>query len=79
MNLEADIKWIEKELREVKDPAFIEFIKTIFQNRKNETHSEGISIEEYNRELEEAERDIEAGNFYTSNEVKEMMQQWGRK
>ena len=79
MNLEADIKWIAKELREVKDPTFIEFIKTILQNRNHDSQQEKVSIEQYNKEVEEAEKDIEAGNFYTSQEVKEMMQKWGRK
>lgn len=78
MNIEADIKWIEKELREVKDPVFIEFIKTIFQNRKNEIHSEGISIEEYNREIEEALKDIEEGRVHSHEEVRNLIEQWGK-
>lgn len=79
MNLEADIKWITKELQKVKDPDFLGFIKTILQGRKEETQKESISIDEYNREIEEADKDIETGNFYTSQEVEKMMSQWGRK
>lgn len=79
MNLEADIRWIAKELREVKDPVYIEFIKNILRSRKENSLQERTSIEMYNTEIDEAEKDIEAGNFYTSKEVEEMMQQWGRK
>lgn len=79
MNLEADIQWIAKELREVNDPAFLEFIKNMIRDRNEESGHERISIQSYNREIEEAEKDIEAGNFYTSQEVKGIMEQWGRK
>ena len=79
MDLQADIKWILKELKDVKDPTFIEAIKNMLKYRKKVSNSERISIEQYNKELDESIADIEAGNYHTHNEVKAMMQQWGRK
>ncbi|WP_430909727.1 addiction module protein [Maribacter sp. 2-571] len=34
MDLDADIKWIRKELKEVKDPTLIEAFKNLLQYRK---------------------------------------------
>lgn len=79
MDLDADIKWVVKELQQIKDPAFIEVIKDILKNRKYKMQSDRISIEQYNKEIEEAEKDIEAGNFYTLEEVRELSEKWGRK
>lgn len=78
MNLQADIKWIVKELQGVQGPDFIKAIKSLLQYRAKK-QPEGIGIEQYNREIEEAEKDIEAGNFYTLQEVKKIAGQWGRK
>lgn len=79
MDLDADIKWVVKELQQIKDPAFIEVIKDILKNRKYKMQSDRISIEQYNKEIEEAEKDIEAGNFYTLEEVRKLSEKWGRK
>lgn len=79
MDLDADIKWVVKELQQIKDPAFIEVIKDILKNRKHKMQSDRISIEQYNKEIEEAEKDIEAGNFYTLEEVRKLSEKWGRK
>lgn len=38
-----------------------------------------ISIEQYNKEIEDSIADIETGDYHTQDEVKEMIQQWGRK
>jgi len=35
-----------------------------------------VSIEQYNIELDEAEARIEAGEYYTQDEVEEMAQKW---
>ncbi len=78
MNLRADIKWIHEEIDKVQDPTFLEAIKNMLIYRSKVSH-ERISIEEYNKEIEEAERAIEEGNFYTIDEVRKMAAQWGRK
>ena len=79
MDLQADIKWILKELKDVKDPTFIEAIKNMLRYRKKVSTTERISIEQYNKELDESIADIEAGRVHSHEEVKAMMQQWGRK
>ena len=35
-----------------------------------------VSIEQYNKELDEAEADIEAGNYYTTDEARKIASQW---
>jgi len=49
-------------------------IKTFIKGRK--TENERISIEQYNRELEEAERQIEQGNFITQEDLEKEMKIW---
>lgn len=77
MSLQADLKWIHKELDNVTDPTFIEAIKSMLKYSKK-ISSERISIEQYNKEIDEAERDIENGNYYTQEEVEKMAKEWGR-
>lgn len=78
MNLQADLKWIHQELDNVKDPTLIEVFKNMLKYRKK-VSSERISIEQYNKELEASEKEIEAGNFYTHEQVRKIASQWGRK
>ncbi len=79
MDIKADLKWIQKELKGVKDPTFIEAIKNMLQYRKKVYSEERISIEQYNKELDESIADIKAGNFHTHEEVKTMIQEWGKR
>lgn len=78
MDIQADLKWIQQELNQVKDPIFIEAIKNMLKYR-NKVSTERISIEQYNNELEASEKEIEAGNFYTQEQVKESLKRWGKK
>ncbi len=75
MDIKADLKWIQKELKEVKDPTFIEAIKNMLQYRKN-VSTERISIEQYNKELDESIAQVERGEFYTQEEVEKMAKEW---
>ena len=77
MDLQADIEWISQELKTVKDPTLIEAFKNMLKYRRNVTESsERISIEQYNKEIDEAEEDIEAGNYYTTDEARKIANQW---
>jgi hypothetical protein len=40
--------------------------------------SERISLEQYNKELDEAEADIESGNYYTMEEARKIASKWGK-
>ena len=78
MDLNADIKWIRKELKEVKDPTLIEAFKNLLQYRKK-VMPERISVEQYNKELDESIAQIERGEFYTHEEVGERIKKWAKK
>jgi len=77
MDLQAELKWIHQELDNVKDPTLIEVFKNMLKYRKK-VSSERISIEQYNKELEASEKEIESGDFYTHEQAKNKASQWGR-
>lgn len=76
MNLQADIKWILKELQEVKDPTFIEIIKGMLKYRKKVSEAQHVSIEQYNIEIDEAIEEIEKGEYYTNEEAQKIANKW---
>jgi len=77
MNLQADIKWISEELKTLKDPILIEAFKSMLKYRKNLTQSsKRISIEQYNKEIDEAIERVEKGEFYTLEEAEKIMDKW---
>lgn len=81
MDLQAEIKWIQSELNEVKDPTFIKAIKNMIKYRRKVTASstERISVEQYNLELDQSEKEIESGHYYTQDQVEKIAGKWGRK
>ena len=77
MDLQADIKWISQELKTVKDPTLIEAFKNMLKYRRSVTQSsERISIEQYNKEVNEAIARVENGEFYTQEEAEKIMDKW---
>jgi len=76
MDLQADIKWIQKELDEVKDATLLQAIKNILKYRNKETSPKRISIEQYNKEIDEANVRIDNGEFYTQEEAEKIMDKW---
>ena len=46
---------------------------------KETKESKRISLEQYNKEIDASIADIEAGNYHTHEEVKEMVKQWGKR
>ena len=52
-----------------------EQLESVLKNGIKES-SERISLEQYNKELDEAEADIEAGNYYTIEEARKIASQW---
>jgi hypothetical protein len=69
MTLDRELNAYIKRLNEVQRKSLLEFIKTLFPFGENE---ESISMEQYNRELEEADAAIERGEYSTNEEVFEM-------
>lgn len=79
MDYQAEIKWIETALLESKDPTFIRAVKNMIQSMrkvKQSMSTERISIEQYNRELDESIAQIKRGEFYTQEEVEKMAKEW---
>lgn len=54
-------------LNEVEQKTFLQLLKTFFKNRKQGLSSQ--SVEDYTKELEDASREIEAGNFVMHEDV----------
>lgn len=70
MDIQAEIKWIQNELNKVKDPDLIEVFKRLLKFRKK---TESFTLEDYNREIREAEERIEKGQFFTQEQVEKRL------
>jgi hypothetical protein len=74
MNIETERETLIKELRQVEDIALLRAIKAILHyGLMNEGR---ISIDQYNRELDEAEAEIGRGEFTTHDDLKSQMKAW---
>lgn len=68
MNINLERTLIIKELEQINDISLLKAVKhLIHYGLKNDGH---ISIEQYNRELEEAEAEMDRGEFITHDELK---------
>lgn len=72
--LEKEWQSYFKMLNEVEKKSLLHLLKTFLERRMESTGP--ISIEQYNKELEESEKQIEAGDFITQEELEKEMQQW---
>lgn len=59
-----------KQLNDPEKKSIVQMIKTFLQSR---LESEHISIEQYNKEIDEAEAEINKGEYYTQDEVTKML------
>lgn len=74
MDINTERSLLIKELQQVEDISLLKAIKAmLYYGLKNEGR---ISIEQYNRELDEAEERIGRGEFFTHEEVKKMSKEW---
>ena len=74
MDINIERSLLIKELQQVEDLSLLRAIKAVLHyGLKNEGH---ISIEQYNRELEEAEAEIDRGEFISHEELKKQMKAW---
>ena len=74
MDIKIERSLLIKELQQVEDLSLIQAIKAVLHyGLKNEGR---ISIEQYNRELEEAESEIDRGKYITHEELKKQMKAW---
>lgn len=61
------------QLDEDEKKSVLQMLKTFISGRTKTTR---ISIEQYNREIDEAIARVEAGQFHTHEEVKRMVKDW---
>jgi hypothetical protein len=61
-------------LDESQKKSLLELLKSFLEN--SQSPMQPMSLEEYNRELKEAERQIEAGHFTTQEELEKEMEGW---
>ena len=61
------------------DDKFLNLVNDMAETYQTKNVLEKTSIEEYNKELRIAEQEIDSGNFYTSTEVKKLVNEWGKK
>ncbi len=73
ISLDEELKDCIAQLDVSQKKSILELIKSFV---KNEEERKPQTIEEYNKELEEAVKRIEAGEYYTHEEVKEMAKNW---
>lgn len=74
MDINAERALLIEEIKQVKDRSLLKAIKYLLRvGLKNEGR---ISIEQYNKELDEAEAEMEKGDFLTHDELKKQMKEW---
>lgn len=74
MDINAERSLIIKELQKINDTSLLKAVKhLIHYGLKNEGR---ISVEQYNKELEEAENEIEKGEFILHDDLKKQMKAW---
>ena len=63
------------EIEKIDDDQFLSALKTILDSRKTPINYS----ERYNEDLKVAEEDIQNGNYYSHNEIKNQIEQWKKK
>ncbi|MFD2938654.1 hypothetical protein [Flavobacterium notoginsengisoli] len=63
------------EIEKIDDNQFLSALKTILDSRKTPINYS----ERYNEDLKVAEEDIQNGNYYSHNEIKDQIEQWKKK
>lgn len=62
------------QLDEAEKESVLQMLKTFLKNRKATVHH--FSIEQYNKDIDEAIARVESGQFYTQEEVEKMSKNW---
>jgi hypothetical protein len=73
MDLQANIKWIQNELNKVNDPALVQTLISILRNRNQHVNN---FIDEYNREIDEANARIDSGAYISHEDLEKEASQW---
>ncbi len=70
LDIQAEKYSVIEALTKVNDINLIQKVKDILKQENR------ISIEQYNKELDEADARIDAGDYYTQQEVEKMAKKW---
>ena len=62
------------QLNEAEKKSIVQMLKTFVKGRKQSP--ERISLEQYNKEIEEAEAEFDKGDYITHEEMVKQMKQW---
>lgn len=62
------------QLNDAEQKSVLQMLKTFLSSRKGDFKPQ--TLEEYNRELEEADRRIESGHFITQEDLEKEMKTW---
>jgi hypothetical protein len=74
MDINSERSLLIKEIQKIDDLSLIKAIKAVlYYGLRNEGR---ISIDQYNKELDEAEARIDSGVFFTQEEVEKMAKEW---
>jgi hypothetical protein len=74
MNINDERTLLIKEIQKIDDPTLLHALKTVLlYGLKNEGR---VSIDQYNLEIEEAEKRISDGLYFTQEEVEKMAKDW---
>ena len=65
-----------QEFLALSNEAIIYKLESILKKEILKEDNRRISIEQYNKELDEAEAEIDRGAFYTQSEVEKMAKEW---
>ncbi len=74
MDIHSEKELLIKEINQVEDLALLKALKSLLHYGLQKDGR--ISIEQYNRELDEAELEIDRGDFITHEELKKQMKEW---
>ena len=73
-SLEKELFKYILQLDEAEKKSVLEMLKTFLKGKIVE--GKRVSIEQYNKEIDEAIAEVEAGSFYTFEEVEKMSKDW---
>ena len=73
MTIEDEMNTYFAQLRVAEKKSVVQMIKTFLQEREAEGY---ITIEQYNKEIEEAEAEVERGECYSQEEAIEISKGW---
>lgn len=63
-----------KQLNDAEKQSVVQMLKTFLKGRKNQT--EYISVQQYNKEIDEAMERVNKGEFTTFEDLEKEMQSW---